>query len=131
MKRVWVLVVSGLLAGCGGGSRHGSVTVPAYGAYPEQTISGSHSPAECAKDARMFARDGLLVLAHSGANAAYPADLYYMIIREDFTDFQARRCDPKLLGAELRRRLTEKQRADLLGDLPYAMADVVRRALAP
>jgi len=79
----------------------------------------------------MFARDGLLVLAHSGANAAYPADLYYMIIREDFTDFQARRCDPKLLGAELRRRLTEKQRADLLGDLPYAMADVVRRALAP
>jgi hypothetical protein len=36
-----------------------------------------------------------------------------------------------LLGAELRRRLTEKQRAGLLGDLPYAMADVVRSALAP
>jgi hypothetical protein len=71
------------------------------------------------------------VLAHSGANAAYPADLYYMIIREDFTDFQARRCDPKLLGAELRHRLTDKQRAALLGDLPYAMADVVRSALAP
>ena len=131
VKRVWVLVFSSLLAGCGGGSHHGSVTVPAYGAYPAQTISGSNSPAECAKDARIFARDGLLVLAHSGTNAAYPADLYYMIIREDFTDFQSRRCHPKLLGTELRRRLTEKQRADLLGDLPYAMADVVRKALAP
>jgi hypothetical protein len=54
-----------------------------------------------------------------------------VIIREDFTDFQARRCDPKLLGAELRHRLTEKQRADLLGDLPYAMAAIVRSALAP
>jgi hypothetical protein len=131
VKRVWVLVFSALLAGCGGGGHRGSVTVPAYGAYPAQTISGSASPAECAKDARLFARDGLLVLAHSGANAAYPADLYYVIIREDFTDFQARRCDPKLLGAELRHRLTEKQRADLLRDLPYAMAAVVRSALAP
>ena len=78
----------------------------------------------------MFARDGLLVLAHSGANAAYPADLYYMIIREDFTDFQARRCDPTLLGAELRRRLTEKQRTDLIADLPYAMGAVIRKGLA-
>ncbi len=78
----------------------------------------------------MFARDALLLLAHSGANAAYPADLYYMIIREDFTDFQARRCDPKLLGAELRVRLTQTQRSDLIADLPYAMGAVIQKGLA-
>lgn len=129
MKRVWVLALLGLLAGCGGGHR-GSVTVPAYGPYAAQTISGAASPEECSKDARLFARDALLLLAHSGANAAYPADLYYMIIREDFTDFQARRCDPKLLGAELRGRLTQRQRTDLIADLPYAMGAVIQRGLA-
>jgi hypothetical protein len=130
VKRVWVLALSGLLAGCGGGGRHGSLTVPAYGPYSSQTISGASSPAECSKDARLFARDALLLLAHSGASAAYPADLYYVIIREDFTDFQARRCDPKLLGAELRGRLTETQRRDLIADLPYAMGAVIQKGLA-
>ncbi len=95
---------------------------------PRQTITGTPSPAECAKDARIFTRDALALLAHSGANA-YPADLYYSIIREDFDDFEARRCEPKVLGPPLRRGLTPKQRAALVADLPSVMAQVVRDGL--
>ena len=107
------------------------MTLPAYGNFPAQTISGSPSPAECGKDARIFARDSLPFLAHSSTNAAYPADLYYMILREDFADFQGRRCEPALLGAALRDRLTAKQRSALVDYLPTTMADVVRTGLAP
>ena len=107
------------------------MTLPAYGSFPAQTISGSPSSAECGKDARIFARDALPLLAHSSTNAAYPADLYYMILREDFADFQGRRCEPALIGAALRDRLTAKQRAALIAYLPTNMADAVRKGLAP
>jgi len=129
VKRVWILpFAAALLAGCGGGGHRATLTVPGYGPYPAQTITGTPSPAECAKDARIFTRDALALLAHSGANA-YPADLYYSIIREDFDDFEARRCDPKVLGPPLRRGLTPKQRAALVADLPSVMAQVVRDGL--
>lgn len=129
MKRVWILPsAAALLAGCGGGSR-GTVTVPVYGVYPPGTVAVSHSPAECAKDARIFARDALALVVHSSTNSAYPADLYYSIIRGDFADFEARSCDPKLLGPPLRTRLTSKQRAALVAYLPNAMAKVVRDGL--
>jgi hypothetical protein len=128
VKHVWILpCAAALLAGCGGGHR-ATLTVPGYGPYPAQTITGTPSPAECAKDARIFTRDALALLAHSGANA-YPADLYYSIIREDFADFEARRCDPKVLGPPLRRGLAAKQRAALVADLPSVMAQVVRDGL--
>ena len=130
VKPVWLVAFSLLLAGCGGGERH-TVTLPAYGNFPAQTISGSPSPVECGKDARIFARDSLAFLAHSSTNAAYPADLYYVILREDFADFQGRRCDPALLGAALRDRLTAKQRTALVDYLPTVIADVVRKGLAP
>ena len=131
MKHVWILAfAAALLAGCGGGSRgRNVVTVPAYGEHPAATVSEAHSPAECAKDARIFARDALALLDHSSANTAYPADLYYTIIRSDFADFEARSCEPKLLGAALRARLTARQRTALVGYLPHAMADVVREGL--
>lgn len=129
MKHVWILpFAAALLAGCGGGGHRATLTVPGYGPYPAQTITGTPSPAECAKDARIFTRDALALLAHSGANA-YPADLYYSIIREDFDDFEARRCDPKVLGPPLRRGLAAKQRAALVADLPSVMAQVVRDGL--
>ena len=67
---------------------------------------------------------------HSTANTAYPADLYYMIIREDLADFEARSCGPKVLGPALRARLTRKQRAVLVGVLPRTLADVIRAGLA-
>ncbi|MGH2972103.1 MAG: hypothetical protein ACRDLE_08265, partial [Gaiellaceae bacterium] len=69
-------------------------------------------------------------LAHTGATvAAYPADLYYMTLREDFSDFQARACSPKLLGDALRKRLTARQRAALVADLPTVIAQEVRAGL--
>jgi hypothetical protein len=131
VKRVWILTFAmALLAGCGGGGGGTKVvTVPAYGEHPAATVSEAHNPAECAKDARIFARDALTLLAHSSTNTAYPADLYYTIIRSDFADFEARSCDPKLLGAPLRRRLTAKQRAALVAYLPKVMAQVVRDGL--
>lgn len=130
MKRVWMLAaVATLLAGCGGGHRR-TVTVPSYGGFPAQTITASASPAECAHDARVFASDALLFLAHTGATvAAYPADLYYIDLREDFADFQARGCSPKDLGDALRPRLTARQRAALVADLPTVMAKAVRDGL--
>lgn len=122
--------VATLLAGCGGGTKHRVVTVGAYGNYPAQTITGTASPAECTRDGNAFARDGLMLLAHSGASAAYPADLYYSIIHEDFADFEARGCDPTYLGDALRHRLTARQRAALVAYLPAVMAKVVRAGLA-
>jgi hypothetical protein len=129
VKRVWVfLLCSAVLGGCGGGQRH-TVTVPAYGDHPATTVSASTSPAACAADARIFARDAVALVAHSSANAAYPADLYYTIIREDFADFEARACEPTLLGPVLRARLTPKQRAVLIAGLPRTIANAVRAGL--
>lgn len=131
MKRVWMAAAAlTLLAGCGGSAKRGTVTVGAYGGFPATTVSESASPAECARDARIIARDGRSFLRHYGASAAYPADLYYMIVREDFADFEARSCDPKLLGAALRAGLGAGQRAALAADLPAAMAGLIRRGLA-
>lgn len=132
MKGVWVLaLVAVALAGCGGGSRHGAaVTVGAYGNYPAQTITGTASPSACTKDGAAFARDAVILLRHTGPDAAYPADLYYSILREDFADFTARTCDPRYIGAGLRAKLTEKQIAALVADLPSTMAHVVRAGLA-
>jgi hypothetical protein len=130
VKTVWILVfAAGVLAGCGGGGGGGTITFSGNDEFRAATETVSHDPVECAKDARIFARDALALLDHAGANAAYPADLYYSIIRGDFADFQARRCDPTLLGAPLRRRLTAKQRAALVGYLPEVMAQVVRDGL--
>ena len=130
MKRVWIAAaVVTLLAGCGA-TKHRVVTVGAYGNYPAQTITGAATPAECSRDGNAFARDGLMLLAHSGASAAYPADLYYSILREDFADFEARGCAPKFIGDALRSRLTARQRAALVADLPAVMAKVVRAGLA-
>lgn len=130
MKRVWIAAaVVTLLAGCGGTTRR-EVTVGAYGNYPAQTITGTATPVECTRDGNAFAKDGLMLLAHSGASAAYPADLYYSILHEDFADFQARGCDPKFIGDALRSRLTARQRAALVADLPAVIARVVRSGLA-
>jgi hypothetical protein len=123
-------------AGCGSGSRHAAgatqVTVPAYGVFPATTVrraEGSDSKA-CRATARSFADDSADLLAHFGAKAAYPADLNYVIVRSDLAGFQAGRCDLQLLGRALERRLSPKQRDNLVADLPRAMGGVVREALA-
>jgi hypothetical protein len=129
VKRVWVFLLPAVVvAGCGGGGRH-AVTVPPYGDYPAQTVAASTNPKACTTDAGAFARDARALVLHSSAATAYPADLYYVIVREDFADFQASRCVPKLLGAALRARLSPHQRTALAADLPRALADVVRAGL--
>ncbi|HXH97532.1 MAG TPA: hypothetical protein VNH40_10015 [Gaiellaceae bacterium] len=126
-----------VVAGCGGspsaGSSVGTVTVRAYDVYPPDTISVPSTNPEsptCHVDARAFARSSLQFLAHSGPKAAYPADLYYVIMREELADFEARRCSPALLGSALDRSLTAKQRTALVAELPTEMAGTVRKALA-
>jgi uncharacterized protein (DUF2267 family) len=129
VKRVWVFLLPALVvAGCGGGGKR-SVTVPAYGGYPAQTVAAAPDAKACATDAAALARDARALVVHSSADTDYPADLYYMIVREDFADFQAARCAPQLLGTALRARLSPKQRLALAAGLPRAMADIVRAGL--
>ncbi len=129
MRRLSLLAVLAL-AGCGGGS-HGHVqTVGAYGTYRGATVaSAPGGPANCRKDAEVFAVDAKRFVAHSTTTSSYPADLYYVILREDFADFQARGCAPSYLRDPLTQRLTASERRVLVADLPSAMAAVVRAAL--
>jgi len=137
MRRSWLagpLLAALALGGCGGSSGHQAatqLTLPGYGGYPATTesVSGA-SPAACRRDARAFTGDAVLFLAHSGPDAAYPADLYYISMRGVLVDFQGHRCDTALLGGALARRLTAKQRDALVAGLPHAMAAVVREGLA-
>lgn len=130
VNRVWMLLAVALLAaGCGGGGRR-TVTLSGYGVYHATTVSASPSPAACAADARIVGRDAVLLVAHMGAEAAYPADLYYYDLRPVFADFQARSCDPALLGPPLRARLTPRQLAALVAYLPREMAAVIRKGLS-
>ncbi len=135
---VAVLVLSAAtLTGCGSSAPNarapGQATRPAYDVYPPDTISvptaNPGSPA-CRSDASAFAHTALYFLAHSGPESAYPADLYYSIMREEIADYTARRCSPKLLGSALERSLTARQRRTLVADLPHQMATVVRQALS-
>ena len=124
------------VAGCGGGSRHvegtTQVTVPAYGVFPSTTVRdrGRSDGATCRSTARSFAEDSVHLLAHFGSRAAYPADLNYVIVRSELASFRAGRCELQLLGRALERRLSPKQRTDLVADLPRTMGAVVREALA-
>lgn len=132
-----VVVAALLLAGCGS-SGHGKsagrvVTVGAYGPFPAQTVTVAPSAADsriCRRDADSFASQAVLYLAHSGKQAAYPADLWYVILREAMADLRARGCDPAVLGRALERELTAKQRTALISYLPATMGESVRVAVA-
>ena len=137
MSRAWVVgafVVPVALAGCGGSSGHsgpGTVTVPAYGVYAQATVTGSAAPVTraCRVTARYFAADAIVFLAHVRPHGAYPADLYYVILRDHLATFQAHRCDVKLLGSALAHSLTARQRRTLLAVLPNQMAATVGEGL--
>jgi hypothetical protein len=132
-----LLVIIGVLVvmdGCGGSARRMppslTLTVPAYGPHAPTTEARTQgSLAFCRTDAHVVAHDASLLLVHTGAAAAYPADLYYVIIRQDFTDLEAHSCPPVLLGDALRARLTATQQRRLVSDLPAAMAVAFRQAL--
>jgi hypothetical protein len=70
-----------------------------------------------------------MFLAHVRPHGAYPADIYYFLMRQHLADFEQHQCDVKLLGGVLGRALTAKQRRTLLAALPAPMAAAVGKAL--
>lgn len=122
-------------AGCGGGgTEHGAplrrtVTVPAYAGFPATTIVGTYSASACRAAVRAYLRDARRIVAHSGAQAAYSADNYYLELVQAFADFQAHGCDPTTLGRALETEMTARQRAALIAALPATMAQTVRDSL--
>lgn len=135
MRRVAALAGVALLAcGCGSSQRGAATpTTVRYGVYPGDTASVSTtSPrsASCRRGAGAFARGSAQFLTHYGALAASPADPYYMLLRQQLADFEARRCDPKLLGNALAHRLSASERRVLLAHASRPMAAALRRALS-
>lgn len=123
-----------LACGCGSSNRAGPErTTVRYGVYPGDTTSvPAKNPRSdaCRHDAVAFARGSASFLDHYGALAASPADPYYMLLREQLADIEARRCDPKLLGSALEQRLSAAERRKLLAHASRPMAAALRRALA-
>jgi hypothetical protein len=79
--------------------------------------------------AETFASGALQFLAHVRPHGAYPADLYYVIMRQHLAGFEAHQCDVKLLGSALAHALTARQRRTLVAVLPSTMAATVGKGL--
>ena len=136
------LAVGALLAGLalvasGCGSSHrgatGHTTVQRYDIYPADTISvPSTEPKSraCRQDAVGITQASARFVAHSNRASVYPADLYYVLMREELADFDTRHCDSKLLGNTLVQVLSARQRRFLVTHAPSPMAGVLRHALA-
>jgi hypothetical protein len=135
VRRTALLAGLALLASaCGSTQRSdaGQTTVR-YGIYPGATATVSATDPRsnsCRQDAVAFTRGSAEYLTHYGELAASPADPYYMLLRQQLADFQARNCDPKLLGKALERGLTPAKRRELLARASSPMATALRRALA-
>ena len=128
LRPLLIVAAAALLAGCGSHGR--TVTVQGYGDHPATTIAaGSANPQRCRLDAVSFADAARDFLAHSGPKAAYPADLWLVLLRESLGDFQAHSCDPAVLGATLRSRLSAAQIERFVNDLPRSLAIAVRAGL--
>lgn len=122
-----------LLSACGAHKRTAvRVASGKYGDYGAQTVTvaaGNASSHLCKDDANGFAGQAHSLVVHYGSTAASSTDVYYMGLRQELGDFEARRCDATLLGEALARQLTAKQRRLLLAELPGSMAGRVRAAL--
>jgi hypothetical protein len=135
VRRVVAVVgVALLICGCGSSHRgEAGPTTVRYGIYPGATSSVSTTDPRsdsCHRDAVAFARGSAQFLTHYGAVAASPADPYYMLLRQQLGDFEARRCDPKLLGSAIGHRLSPAQRRVLLAHASRPMAAALRRSLS-
>ena len=136
MRRVAGLLAGSVLLGCGCGSSHGGTaaqTTVRYGVYPGATATVSTTDptsASCHQDAVAFARGSAEYLTHYAELAASPADPYYMLLRQQLADFEARHCDPRLLGSAIKGRLSPSKRQVLLAHASRPMAEALRRALA-
>jgi hypothetical protein len=139
LRRAWLVGAAFVvpvvaLAGCGHSSRHSSprtVTVPAYGVYSQTKVAGSAASGarSCRVRAETFSRGAVQFLAHVRPHGAYPADIYYFLMRQRLAGFEAHRCDVKLLGSALAHALTTRQRRTLVAVLPKTMATTVGKSL--
>ena len=133
---VAVVVATVVLAGCGSSAQQaettGRVSVPAYGIFPARTATTvTGSAAVCRADAGTALRDAQAFVVHIDSGAgAYPADLNYMIVRDDLARFRGHSCNPAVLGRALSGGLTAAQRGKLVANLPSSMAQALRSALA-
>jgi hypothetical protein len=121
-----------VLAGCGGSQRPAAhvETIPSDGSFPAVTVTVyGNSTADCSKDADTFSSNARQFLAHEGPEAAYPADLYYLGMRNALRDFTVRACAPQILSRMLASRFTPRQLRMLLAYLPRTMAPTIRAAL--
>jgi hypothetical protein len=137
---VLVFVAALVLAGCGGSSSKQSsgpgtrtVTHNPYGGFSGTTVvvtTGDPQAPLCKQDAVLFGRDAVQFIQHSGADAAYPADLYYYNAKGVYDDFTGHACDPALLAADLKKRLTPAQQREFVRLIPNPISRVVGRELA-
>lgn len=129
-----LVVAAVFMAGCGSSSRDtaATVSVGAYGVTPATTETTTTAPAAvCRRDAGILVRDAKGFVAHFDSTlGAYPADLNYVIVRNDLARFRSHGCDPSLLGRTLSAGLTAVQRSKLVAHLPESMAQALRAALA-
>jgi hypothetical protein len=124
------LLVTLVLAGCGGGKAHKghTATFSGGGAFPPSTIVGSYSVRGCISDAKTLVHDSRDFYLHSTSEPG-PADLYYDEMRLDYVHFQADACTSKQLGDAIRRGLTPRQRTFLLENVASAMHRAFQAAL--
>jgi hypothetical protein len=134
--RLLAVVASAVvLAGCGS-SQHAAqgtdrISVPAYGVTPARTATTTAaSAAVCRTDAATLVQDAHGFLDHFGRAGAYPADLNYVIVRDDLARFRSHGCAPAVLGRALTRGMTPAQRNELVANLPGTMARTLRAALS-
>jgi hypothetical protein len=115
-----LLVAVLLLAGCGDSSGQGkgekALTVPAYNLYPAVTIPVTEgTPAQCRRYAQAFTRAAVSFLAPFPSDA----DVYFIQARLQFFEFKAHLCDVGILRTALSRRLTLKQRRDVVAQMGF------------
>jgi hypothetical protein len=122
-----VLVLLAVLAtsACGGGSSSSEATTTTSRA------SGAWTPTVCGQVARGVAWQGEQALRHfRPPQSTYPPDVALLIVRTAVGGLEGHGCPPEIVGADLARRLTRKQQAELFSHLPQSVVSYLRRGLA-
>ena len=120
-----------VLAGCGGshGDREAeqTVTVPAYGQFPAMTVPVTPGSSDlCRAKADAFSR------AAKGFLRPFPsdADNYRVLARVQFIAFKAHLCNTAILREAFSRRLTPRERREVLKFFGF-LGDTARELAAP
>jgi hypothetical protein len=114
-RRLGVLALAGVLAGCGGGGGGGG--------------GSSWSDSACRRQATSIAEHAGSMVLHYGGTV-YPADMSYLGLRKSLVRYRAGGCPNTVLGAALARRLSPAKRDTLVRLLPRRTARSIRAALA-